>query len=110
MGKYVIETVQVIRRTYLVKVDDPTWAHDAMLEGELEDFSSQFLSEDVVSTRKVEKFSDCADGGNYHEMNYNSAVCVYDPDSNKFEVKARWDIVDKVKAKNEQRKDDRSED
>lgn len=110
MGKYVIETVQVIRRTYLVKVDDPTWAHDAMLEGELEDFSSQFFSEDVVSTRKVDKFSDCADGGNYHEMNYNSAVCVYDPVTNKFEVEARWDLVDKVKAKNEQPSDDRSED
>lgn len=110
MDKYVIETVQVIRRTYLVKVDDPTWAHDSMLDGELEEFSSQFLSEDVVSTRKVDKFSDCADGGNYHEVGYNSAVCVYNPDTNKFEVEARWDLVNKVKAKNEQLKDDRSED
>lgn len=110
MGKYVIETVQVIRRTYLVKVEDPTWAHDAMLDGELEDFCSQCLSEDVVSTRKVDKFSDCADGGNYHDVGYNSAVCVYDPGTNKFEVEARWDLVDKAKAKNEQLKVDLSED
>jgi len=87
MGKYVIETVQVIRRKYYAKVEDPSWAHDAIVFGELEEFSNTSFSEDIISTTKVDKWPKAKP-----EDNMNSAVMTYDSQTGKWTDKARWDL------------------
>jgi hypothetical protein len=86
--KYVIETVQVVRRKYYVKVKNPTWAHDGITMGELEHFSDQSLSEEIISTTKVGKFpkADIFD-------DVNSAVMEFNHDSGEWQSDARWDLA-----------------
>jgi hypothetical protein len=87
MGKYVVETVQVIRRKYYVKVDDPTYSHDAIVFNELEPFSSTCYSEDVINTTEVDKFPK-AD----KDDDVNAAVMKFNYETREWETKARWDL------------------
>jgi len=88
MGKYVIETVQVIRRKYYVKVKDPQWAHDSIVCNDLEEFSSSFCSEDIINTTKVDKFPTAAP-----EDNVNAAVMTFNYDTECWDTAARWDLA-----------------
>ena len=87
MNKYVIETVQVIRRKYYVKVKDPTWAHDAIVFNELEPFSSSHYSEDVIGTTKVDKFPSALP-----DDDVNGAVMKFNSDEDEWQCDVRWDL------------------
>jgi hypothetical protein len=87
MAKYVIETVQIIKRKYYVKVEDPTWAEDSIIMGELEHFSSSYLCEDIISTTKVKKFPKAT-----RNDDMNSAVMVFNSGRNEWDTVARWDL------------------
>lgn len=88
MGKYVVETVQLVRRKYYVKVDEPAWAGDGIVCGELEPFSTTHLSEDIFSTTEVKKFPKA-------ELfdDVNAAVMKFNYDTGEWECKARWDLA-----------------
>lgn len=88
MGKYIVETVQVIRRKYYVKVEDPGWAHDALVFNELEPFSSTCYSEDVIGTTEVDKFPKAKE-----DDDVNAAVMVFNDKDRVWNVKARWDLA-----------------
>jgi hypothetical protein len=88
MGKYVVETVQVIRRKYYVKVEDPTWSHDAIVFNELEPFSSTCYSEDVINTTEVDKFPKAS-----QDDDVNAAVMKFNSETREWETKARWDLA-----------------
>lgn len=90
MGKFVIETVQIIKWKYYVKdseADTPDFAMDDLAMGRLEHFSSEFLSEDIVSARKVKKFP-----VSEPRENVNAAVMIYDNDAGEYRTDARWDL------------------
>lgn len=91
MNKYVIETVQVIRRKYYVKVRDPGWAEDALVFSELEHFSCTHHSEDVIGVIGVNKFPR-AD----QDDDVNAAVMTFNYENNTWSTDARWDLVDRV--------------
>ena len=88
MKKFVIETVQIIKRKYYVKVDDPTWAHDGITMEELDHFSEVYLNEDIISTTEVESFP----AAEYHES-VNGAVMKFNKESAAWLAKARWDLA-----------------
>jgi len=88
MGKFVIETVQVIKRKYYVKVDDPTWAHDGITMLELDHFSESYLSEDIISTTEVKKFPKAE----FNES-VNGAMMKFNNETSEWETKARWDLA-----------------
>jgi len=87
MKKFVIETVQVIKRTYYAEVDDPTWAHDGITMEEMEHFSCSYFSEDIISTREVEDFPRCEPN-----ESVNAAVMVFDEDGGDWKTTTRWDL------------------
>ena len=90
MGKFVIETVQIIKRKYYVKdsqLNDPAYILDDLVMGYLDHFSSEFLSEDIVSARKVKKFP-----VSEPRENVNAAVMIYDNDAGEYRTDARWDL------------------
>ena len=89
MKKFVIQTVQMIKRTYYVEVDDPTWAHDAITMEEIMQFSDKYLSEDIINTTEVENFPMAEDGDCV-----NAAVVTFDEDSGEWIHEARWDLVE----------------
>lgn len=88
MRKYVVETVQIIKRKYYVKVDDPGWAHDGIVMNEMEHFSTSHLMEDILSTREVKKFPKA---DQYEDV--NAAVMKFNYDTGEWECKARWDLA-----------------
>jgi hypothetical protein len=85
MGKFVIETVQVVRRKYYANSPTVEIAVDAFNEGQLEEFSSTNLDEFVVATTKVKKWPKAA----LHD-DINAAVMKYD--TGLWETVARWDL------------------
>lgn len=90
MGKFVIETVQIIKRKYYVKnsqLDDPAYILDDLVMGYLDHFSSEFLTEDIVSARKVKKFP-----VSEAREDVNAAVMIYDNDAGEYRTVARWDL------------------
>jgi hypothetical protein len=88
MGKYVIETVQVSRHKYYVEVDNPEWACDGVVCGDLDVFSSKWLTEDVMSITEVNEYPK-ADVGD----SVNGAVCTFDVGTGRFKTEARWDLA-----------------
>lgn len=91
MSKFVITTVQVVTRKYYVNVRDPVWAHDGIVMEEMEDFSQQFGSEDIVDTRGVEEFP-VAD--KYESV--NGAVMSFNYEQDKWDRSVRWDLAKNV--------------
>jgi hypothetical protein len=91
MKKFVIETVQVIKRKYYVKVDDPTWAHDGITMNELDHFSDMFLSEDIISTTEVDKFPAIDDSST--DESVSGATMKYDKEYRTWVSKVRWDLA-----------------
>lgn len=90
MGKFVIETVQIIKRKYYVKDSDsdtPDFVMDDLVMGRLDQFSSQFLTEDIVSAKKVKKFPMADDTDDV-----NAAVMIYDKSKGEYNCVARWDL------------------
>ena len=88
MAKHIITTVQVITRKYYVEVDDPTWAHDGIVMGELDEFSQQFHSEDIASTQTVEDFPKA---DQYESV--NAATMKFNYDTESWESDVRWDLA-----------------
>jgi len=87
MGKYVIETIQVIKRRYYVEVDDPSWAHDGICMDELEEFSQEFYSEDIIGTQGVEEWP------TEDRDNVNGAVMTFNYDTEEWDQSVRWDLA-----------------
>lgn len=87
MAKYVVETVQIIKRKYYCSVNNPEYIHDAIVFGELHHFSDQHLTEDVVSTTEVDKFP-VAQGSE----SVNAATYKWDEKSQKWVERVRWDL------------------
>ena len=88
MAKYIIETIQTVKRTYYVEVDDPTWAHDGIVMGELEEFAQGFYTEDIISTRAVEEWPKLP------RALVNGAVMVFDKERDKWTEEVRWDLAE----------------
>ena len=84
--KYIVTTVQTIKRIYYVDVEDPTYAHDAIMCNEIEEFAQAHLSEDIVSTQLVDKWP------TINNMSINAATNVFDPVHNKWSQEVRWDL------------------
>lgn len=87
MAKFVVESVQIVRHKYYVEVNDPTWACDAVVMGELEPFSSTHFSEEITNTTPVEEFPKA---GVYDEV--NAAVMHFNYVSQEWEQGVRWDL------------------
>jgi hypothetical protein len=87
MKKFVVETVQVVRHRYYVEVEDPGWAHDGIVMGELDPFSSTFYTEDITSTTAVDEFP----RGTYGES-VNAATMRFNYQTEKWDSLVRWDL------------------
>ena len=88
MSKYVIETCQVIKRKYYVEVDDPVWAHDSIVMGELDNFSSAYMAEDIWSTQKVDEWPVAERG----EEMVNASTQKFNYDEGNWDESVRWDL------------------
>lgn len=87
MGKYVIETVQVVRHKYYVEVNDPEWACDGIVMNELDPFSYTFFSEDVTNVTPVEDFPKA---DKYDEV--NAATMHFNYETESWDQQVRWDL------------------
>lgn len=87
MAKYVVETIQVVTRKYYCSVENPEYIHDSLVFNELHHFSEQFLSEDVISTTKVDKFPTAK-----REI-VNAATYKWDEEARAWVEKVRWDLA-----------------
>lgn len=87
MGKFVVESVQIVRHKYYVEVDDPEWACDGIVMNELEPFSSTHFSEDITNITPVSEFPKA-------EVNddVNAAVMIFNYTSQEWEQDVRWDL------------------
>lgn len=88
MGKYVVTTVQTFVNRYYVEVEDPTWAHDGIVMGDLDFFSCTPGSEDIVDTRAVDQFPKAE---NSHDV--NGATMKFDNSTDKWTTEVRWDLA-----------------
>jgi hypothetical protein len=86
MKKFVITTVQMVKRSYYVEVEDPTWAHDGIVMGELSEFTQEHMSEDIVVTQEVTEFS------SQPRDIVNGAVMKFDYEANRWGQEVRWDL------------------
>lgn len=87
MAKYIVETIQTVKRTYYVEVNDPTWAHDGIVMNELEEFAQEFYSEDIIGTREVEDFPVM------DIVNVNAATMHFNYEEDTWEQQVRWDLA-----------------
>lgn len=88
MKKHIVNTVQIIKRTYYVEVDDVGWAYDGICMGELDQFSSTFLSEDIIGSKEVAEFpkAEVAE-------DVNAAVMTFNEIKDGWDSSARWDLA-----------------
>jgi len=88
MKKFVIETVQVIKRKYYVEVEEATWAHDGITMEELDEFSQEFYTEDIINTTEVDEFpkAKASESVNGSSMSFNK-------DFGEWKSKTRWDLT-----------------
>ena len=87
-NKYVVTTVQTIVRRYYVEVDNPDYALDGIICGELEEFSQQYGSEDPIDTYSVDQFPKAE-----WEHSVNGAVMTYNEAENRWDISAAWDLA-----------------
>jgi hypothetical protein len=87
MGKYVVETVQVIKRKYYCSVKNPEYIHDSIVFSELESFADEYLSEDVISTTKVDTFPAAK------RETVNAATYKWDEELREWRLSVRWDLA-----------------
>lgn len=88
MGKFVIETVTLMKQTYYVEVEDPTWAHDGIIMNELEPFAQEFFSEDIFSTRPVDEFPTMP------REQVNGAAMKFNYETGSWDTDVRWDLAE----------------
>jgi len=88
MGKYVVETVQVVRYKYYVEVEDPTWAHDGVVMNELEPFSYTHHSEDIITTTPVIDFPRAE-----RDDSVNGATMHFNKETDTWDQQVRWDLA-----------------
>ena len=88
MKKFVIETVQVIKRRYYAEVEEAAWAHDGITMEELDEFSQEFYTEDIINTTEVDDFPKAKES-----ENVNGAAMIFDEDSGEWKQDVRWDLV-----------------
>jgi len=89
MPKFVIHTVQNIKRTYYVEVDNVDWAYDALCMGELQDYAQEYLTEDVIDTRKVDRWEPVEQT---RHVGVNGATYSYNYETNEWVQTVRWDL------------------
>lgn len=87
MAKYVVETVQVIKRKYYVEVDDPTYIHDSITCDELDPFCYEHFDESISSTIKVQDFPKASLG-----EGVNGATYRWDDENRVMVEIVRWDL------------------
>lgn len=85
--KFVVETVTVVKQVYYVEVDDPTWAHDGIVMGELDPFAQESYTEDVCNTYEVTEFPAV------QAKLVNAATMKYNRDESRWECETRWDLA-----------------
>lgn len=61
-NKWIVTTVQTVYTRYYVEVDDPEWAGDSIVCGELEQYSNRYLSEDVLEYLQVDEYPESSEG------------------------------------------------
>lgn len=88
MAKYVIETVQVVKATYYIEVNDPSWAHDGIVMNELEPFAREFFCEDISGTRVVDQWPRMP-----HDT-VNAATNSYNYETESWDQQVRWDLAE----------------
>lgn len=86
MAKYVIETVQVMKTTYYVEVNDPSWAHDGIVMNELEPFAQEFYCEDIIGTRAVDQWPTMP------RDVVNAATNSFNYETEVWDQQVRWDL------------------
>lgn len=87
MPKFVIETVQVVKTTYYVEVDNPTWAHDGIVMNELEPFAHEYYCEDISGTREVSEWPTMS------RNLVNAATNSMNYTNESWEKQVRWDLA-----------------
>ena len=88
MKKHIVHTVQIIKRTYYVEVDDVEWAFDGITMGELDQFSSTFFSEDIIDSKEVAEFPIAE-----VREDVNAAVMTFNKTTDGWDSSARWDLA-----------------
>jgi hypothetical protein len=88
MKKFVVETVQVIKRKYYVEVDNPTYIHDSITCDDIDPFSCEHFDESISSTVEVVDFpkADPKEG-------VNAATYTWDDVQRIMVQKVRWDLA-----------------
>jgi len=92
--KFVIETAQVIKRTYYVEIEDPMWAMDSIVCQEVEEYAQTYLTEDILSHQEVDQWP-VVDQNNMigYDSSINGAVCVYDANAQTWNITADWSLA-----------------
>lgn len=91
MPKFVIETIQVVKYTYYVEVDDVDWAKDSIVLGELDQFSTTYMSEDFLRSEQVEDFP--KENRHGPDVSVNACIMKYNEKTDSFESIPAWDYT-----------------
>ena len=93
MTKFVITTVQPLIRKYYVEVDDVEWAHDSIIMQQLEEFSQQFGSEDIIESHPVEDFPAVEPNeARIFNITVNGATMKFNYETDQWDLNVRWDL------------------
>jgi len=89
-NKVVVTTTQVIVRKYFVEVDDPEWACDGIVCDELEEYSQNHLTEDILDVKIVDEWPSMPS-----DESLNAAVMRFNYDREEWETDVMWPILGK---------------
>lgn len=93
MTKFIITTTQPVIRKYYVEVDNVEWAYDGIVMQELEEFSQQFGSEDIIDSHPVEDFPAVdANEARLFNVTVNAAAMKFNHETDQWELNVRWDL------------------
>ena len=98
MAKHIIETMQIVIHKYYVEVDNPEWACDGIVMGELDQFSSVVFSEEITRVDSCQDFPKVGDRNPITGIgeDVNGATCKFNYNTNTWEQHVRWDLYEKV--------------
>lgn len=88
MSKFIVTTAQTVIRKYYVEVEDHTWAHDGICMGELDEFCSIALGEDIVDTMQTQYFPP------QKRKFVNGATNVFNYEKDQWDKEVHWELAE----------------
>jgi hypothetical protein len=89
MSKFVIRTIQTTVRVYYVEVNDVEWACDGIVMNELEEFSAECFSEDIIHVASVDEFP------SQPLVNVNAATNTFNYTTEEWDKEVHWELATK---------------